>query len=100
MILITAPVFGDLTSLNEQLPEVVRMARGATVPNKDRADFPPVLESDHTMRATQHRRRNSAGADALAPIAACSGRAHRRASVAQETAAGASFGPDPSASVV
>ena len=31
MILITAPVFGDLTSLNEQLPEVVRMAMGATV---------------------------------------------------------------------
>jgi hypothetical protein len=31
MILITAPVFGDLMSLNEQLPEVVRMAMGATV---------------------------------------------------------------------
>jgi hypothetical protein len=31
MILITAPRFGDLTSLNEQLPEVVRMAMGATV---------------------------------------------------------------------
>jgi hypothetical protein len=32
MILITAPVFGDLTpSIAKQLPEVVRMARGATV---------------------------------------------------------------------
>jgi len=31
MILITAPGFDDLTSLNEQLPEVVRMAMGATV---------------------------------------------------------------------
>ncbi len=31
MILITTPVFGDLTSLNEQLPEAVRMAMGATV---------------------------------------------------------------------
>ena len=31
MILITTPGFGDLTSLNEQLPEAVRMAVGATV---------------------------------------------------------------------
>ena len=36
------------------------------VPKKDRADFLPVLEFGHTMRAAHHRRRISAGAHAMA----------------------------------
>jgi hypothetical protein len=34
MMLITAPVVGDLTPFNEHLPEVVRTAMGATVLRK------------------------------------------------------------------
>jgi hypothetical protein len=55
MILIKTPGSGDLT---QQLASQSRADGGRRncVPNKDRADFQPVWESDHTMPTAQHQR--------------------------------------------
>jgi hypothetical protein len=55
MILITTPVFGDFDALNRQTASPSRADGDGhnCVPNKDRADFPPVLKSDHTIAAVQ-----------------------------------------------
>src|SRR5258705_10859256 len=78
MILIPAPGFGDLTALNEQLPEAVRMALGATV-SRIRIEliFRGCWNLITPMRAAQHRRRNSGhscdGADRAATIQPAAG---------------------------
>ena len=55
MILITTPGFRRFDALNRETASRSR-ANGEghnCVPNKDRADFPPVLESDHTIAVVQ-----------------------------------------------
>src|SRR5258708_19097193 len=55
MILITTPGFRLFDALNRQTASQSR-ANGDghnCVPNKDRADFPPVLESGHTIAVVQ-----------------------------------------------
>src|SRR5882724_6173923 len=89
MILITAPFFGDLTSLNEQLPEVVRMAMGATV---SRIRIELIFRRCWNL-ITPCGQHGTAGERARAPIArqhaASRTPTHRWAAVARETASGA-----------
>src|SRR5260370_32761302 len=55
MILITTPGFREFDALNRQTASRSRADGDGhnCVPNKDRADFPPVLESDHTIAVVQ-----------------------------------------------
>jgi len=69
MILITTPGFWRFDVINRQTASQSR-ANGAghnCVPNKDRADFPPVLESGHTIAVVQGRRRLRSAPD-LQPV--------------------------------
>src|SRR5258705_10123679 len=63
MILITTPGFRRFDVLNRQTASQSR-ANGDghnCVPNKDRADFPPVLKSDHTIAVVQGALRPMSG---------------------------------------
>src|SRR5258705_11618391 len=63
MILITTPGFRRFDVLNRQTASQSR-ANGDghnCVPNKDRADFPPVLESDHAIAVVQGALRPMSG---------------------------------------
>src|SRR6266481_4496964 len=63
MILITTPGFRLFDAFNRQTASQSR-ANGDghnCVPNKDRADFPPVLESDHTIAVVQGALRPMSG---------------------------------------
>jgi hypothetical protein len=92
MILITAPVFGDLTSLNEQLPEIVRVARGATVSRirielifrrcwNQVTPYGQHCTAGETARAPMRWRRSTG------PMTARRGGTHGRAPVAWESSA-------------
>jgi hypothetical protein len=70
MLLITAPGWAVIRGLNRQTASQ-SCANGDghnCVPNKDRTDFPPVWESDHTIAVVLGALRPMLGAEAIADV--------------------------------
>ena len=70
MLLITAPGWAVIRRLNRQTTSQSRANGGGhnCVPNKDRADFPFVWESDHTIAIVLGALRPMLGAEAIADV--------------------------------